>query len=237
MKLGIDVDITLKTETSYINIPVIPSEITYDDGSATPVTVSVLQLGDVDFYNGVALDTLSWSCFFPARYDAGYCRYSNLKTPTEYRNIISGWKGGNATNVIDEAAKIQVIIPSAGINKTMVVASFKWVFKGFEGDLYYDITLKEYKEIKPIQVSAKKIIVESKRKAAPVTAEIKKGDKVKFKGGGVSKSSNQAQPNVIRKTALCNCTATYNGKHPYHLIHYNGDIVYGWVDAADCEKL
>lgn len=228
MKLGIDVDITLRAGTSYLNVPVIPAQITYDDGSATPVTVSVLQLGDVDFDNGVALDVLSWSCFFPARYDAGYCKSSNLLDPVEYRNKISGWK--------DSGEKIQVIIPSAGINKTMKIASFTWTFKGFEGDLYYDITFKEYKEIKPVQVVAKKVIAENKRPAPPVAATIKKGDKVKFKGGGVFKSSNQAQPTVKRGTATCNCTATYNGKHPYHLISSTGDKVYGWVDPANCEK-
>ena len=229
MKLGIDVDITIKAKNSYLTIPVIPAEITYDDGSATPVTVSVLQLGDVAFGNGVALDGLSWSCFFPARYDPGYCKTSSIKTPTAYRNTLSSWK--------DNDEELQVIIPAAGINKKMKLTTFKWVFKGFEGDLYYDLAFTEHKEIKPIQVAAKKIIVENKRAAAPVSADIKKGDKVKFKGGGVYRSSNQAQPTVNRGEALCNCTATYNGKHPYHLIHYSGAQVYGWVDAADCEKL
>lgn len=229
MKLGIDVDITIKSKTSYLTIPVIPAELTYDDGSTTPVTVSVLQLGDVAFGNGVALDALSWSCFFPARYDAGYCKTSNLKRPEQYRNTLSSWK--------DNDEVLQVIIPAAGINKKMKITSFKWVFKGFEGDLYYELTFAEHKEIKPIQVVAKKIIVQEQRPAAPVSAEIKKGDKVRFKGGGVYQSSNQAKPTVNRGEALCNCTLTYNGKHPYHLIHYSGSMVYGWVDAADCEKL
>ena len=31
---------------------------------------------------------------------------------------------------------------------------------------------------------------------------------------------------------------TYNGKHPYHLIHISGggSTVYGWVDAADVKQ-
>ena len=72
MKLGIDVDITIKApDGAYVTIPVVPEEITYDDGSGTPTTVSVLNIGNIDFYNGVELDTLSFSSFFPARYDAG----------------------------------------------------------------------------------------------------------------------------------------------------------------------
>ncbi len=228
--IGIDVDITIKADNDYLNIPVIPAQLSYDDGSATPVTVSILQLGDVDFHNGVALDTLSWSCFFPARYDAGYCKTTKLLTPASYRNKISGWK--------DSGAKLQVIIPSAGINKTMKISSFKWVFKGFEGDLYYDLVLKEYKEIKPIQVEAKKIVISNPRPAAPApTAAIKKGDKVQYNGGPVYTSSNAAKVAVNRKTAVCKCTNTYSGKHPYHLIHESGDRVYGWVDASNCTKL
>lgn len=234
MNLGIDVDITLKADNSYLNVPVIPAVVSYADGDTTPVTVSILQLGDVDFHNGVSLDTLSWSCFFPARYDAGYCNSANLLTPVAYRNKLSGWK--------DSGAEIQVIIPSAGINKAMKVASFKWELKGFEGDIYYDITLKEHKEVKPIRVMAKKIVVKSARAAAPPSAPvaaagIKKGDKVKFNGGAVYTSSNQAKPAANRGSAMCNCTAVASGKHPYHLIHYSGDRVYGWVDAPNCQKL
>lgn len=229
MKLGIDVDITLKAENSYMNVPVIPAIISYTDGNTTPVTVSILQLGDVDFHNGVSLDALSWSCFFPARYDAGYCKTSNLLTPTDYRNKLSSWK--------DTGAEIQVIIPSAGINKTMKVSSFKWELKGFEGDLYYDVTFKEHKDVKPIQVSTGKAVSKSARTAAPHSTAIAKGDKVKFKGGAVYASSNQVIPTVNRGPALCDCTIVYSGKHPYHLIHYSGDNVYGWVDASDCEKL
>ncbi|MEG1083983.1 MAG: hypothetical protein RSE04_06035 [Hydrogenoanaerobacterium sp.] len=230
MKLGIDVDITLKADNSYLNVPVIPASISYADGDTTPVTVSILQLGDVDFHNGVSLDAISWSCFFPARYDAGYCKSSNVLTPTTYRDKLSGWK--------DSGKKVQVIIPSAGINKTMKISSFKWEFKGFEGDLYYEITLKEHKEVKPIKVAAKKIVIQTAR--TPLAASgggISKGDKVKFNGGPVYRSSSQANPTVQRGAAMCNCTIANSAQHPYHLIHYSGDIVYGWVNASDCEKM
>lgn len=37
--------------------------------------------------------------------------------------------------------------------------------------------------------------------------------------------------------AKCNCTIVNSNKHPYHLIHYSGAMVYGWVNASDCEKI
>lgn len=238
MKIGIDVDITLKDANgNYLTIPVTPEKITYKDGSGTPVTVSVLNIGNIDFYNGVELDILSFSSFFPARYDSGYCRYQNLKKPTDYRNQISSWKGGNAGTYVEDAAVIQVIIPAAGINKSMKVSEFNWEFKGFEGDIYYDISFKEDKSITPIQVASGVVVAEEVREPEPVpepVKEIVKGSRVRFKGGPVYVSSNAANPATTRGEATCECTIVYNGSHPFHLI---GDGVYGWCDAANCEAI
>ena len=66
---------------------------------------------------------------------------------------------------------------------------------------------------------------------------IKKGDKVQFKGGPVYISSDASRPTVTRGKAKCNCTIVNSNKHPYHLIHYSGAMVYGWVNASDCEKI
>lgn len=232
--IGIDVSIAIKCDTNsepiYLVLPVIPTTLKYTDGAATPVSVNILDLGRVEFSNGVDLDSLSWSCFFPARYDPAYCTVADMKTPLHYRNQLSNWK--------DAGRELQVIIPAAGINKTMKVQSFTWEFKGFEGDLYYQIIFKEYKKILPLQVNNAAVTESTpKRDPLPATVEIKKGDKVKFTGGGVYTSSNAANATANRKEALCDCTLTYNGKHPYHLIHYSGDIVYGWVDASNCKRL
>lgn len=229
MNIGIDVDITIKTDSDYINIPVIPPEISYDDGSSSPVSVSVIKLGSVDFSNGTSLGELSWSCFFPARFDPGYCRGGDMLSPAEYRDKLSELK--------NSGKPIQVIIPAADINMTMLISSFKWTFKGFEGDMYYDVSFKEHREIVPVMVSNAEYKPETPRPPEPVKTEIKKGDKVKFKGGPVYVTANDANPAARRREAICSCTLTYSGKHPYHLVYSSGDMVYGWVDAADCEKL
>lgn len=244
MRLGIDVDITIKDENgTYLILPVTPEYITYEDGSGTPVTVSVLNIGNVDFYNGTELDTLTFSSFFPARYDAGYCRYVNLKKPTDYRNQISSWKGGNSASYVEEAAHLQVIIPAAGINKAMKIDKFSWEFKGFEGDLYYSITFKEDKRIAPIQMSSGVVIAEETRPAEPVPEivqevkkEIEKGSVVKFKGGPVYVSANASTPaTTVGANDECNCTLVYSGAHSIHLISRGVPKVYGWVDADNCE--
>lgn len=142
----VPVNITLydaKNDT-YIQIPVIPETLDYGDGNPIVDTVKVINLGDVDFANGVELDTLTWSSFFPGRYDEGYCVIPDIKKPTEYRNWFSTWK--------DESLVLQVIIPAFDINKTVKVQSFTWSGQGFEGDIAYSVTLKEYKVVVPRQV-------------------------------------------------------------------------------------
>lgn len=143
---GKKVDITIKDHKTgkYLRIPVVPEVVDFESGDAIVTTVNVLKLGAVDFPNGVGLCAVSWSSFFPARYDASYCAYSNLKKPASYRDQLIKWKA-NGTS-------LQLIIPAANINKHVYLASCKSTLKGFEGDIYYDISFKELKKIRPIQL-------------------------------------------------------------------------------------
>ena len=67
---GVDVDITIRDSNTgaYLRIPVVPEILEYKEGDAVADTVKILNLGYVDYANGVELDTLGWSSFFPARY-------------------------------------------------------------------------------------------------------------------------------------------------------------------------
>lgn len=66
------------------------------------------------------------------------------------------------------------------------------------------------------------------------SGNIKVGDIVEFTG-----TKHYANANAVTgptcKPGKAKVTATYNGKHPYHLVAVSGggSTVYGWVDAAD----
>ena len=239
MKGDKTVNITIKGGGVTLNIPVIPSKVNVSDGSSTPKTVTIWRKGEVDFNDGKSLDGLSWSSFFPSRYDASYCNDKNLKKVQWYINAINKWK--NAGTVV------QVIIPAMNINRSMKVKTFQGDYEGQELDYYYDLEFKEYVKLPQVKVQAKKYITVKKRDPKPVSkpstsknkkkTAIKKGDKVQFKGGPVYISSDASRPAVTRGKAKCNCTIVNSNKHPYHLIHYDGDMVYGWVNASDCEKI
>lgn len=239
MKGDKKVNITIKGGGVTLNLPVIPPKVEVSDGSSTPKTVNVWGKGEVDFNNGKDLDGLEWSSFFPSRYDASYCSTKSLKSVSWYKDTINKWKNNGTV--------VQVVIPAMNINRKMKVQTFQGDYEGQELDYYYDIEFKEYVKLPQVKVKAKKYITVKKRDPKPVKKKatnksgkkvaIKKGDKVHFKGGPVYVSSDASRPAAQRKTANCNCTIVNSNAHPYHLIHYSGDIVYGWVNASDCEKL
>lgn len=227
------VNITIKGDGKTLNIPVIPSKVNVSDGSSTPKTVSIWGKGEVDFNNGKDLDGLGWSSFFPRRYDPYICAYKDIKSIDWYKDTLNEWKNNGTV--------LQVICPAMKINKKMKVAVFQGSYEGQELDYYYDLEFKEYVKLPQVKVEAKKYIAVEKRDPKPVAKPgnptINKGDKVRFKGGPVYISSDAKNPAVHRGAANCNCTIKNSNKHPIHLIYYSGDMVYGWVNVSDCEKL
>lgn len=144
---NLNINITIKDNRTgeYYKIPVIPSKLEYKEGDAMVDTVKVLNRGNVDFFSGVDLDSMAWSSFFPARYDAGYCKVSEaeLLDPLEYKGLFNSWKNDNQA--------LQLIIPVLEVNQEMYIASFTWDNHGFEKDIYYNLNLTQHRRIKPKQ--------------------------------------------------------------------------------------
>lgn len=148
---GIAVEIALLDNETGISltVPVLPTngEIAFNDGDQQPLSVDIVDLGAVEIPAGVALDSIGWESFFPARYEASYCAVGAdlLKAPLDYRNQFSTWK--------DNGTSLQIICAAAGLNKTVFVKSFAWKLKGAEGDIYYSLQLTEFKKIAPKKVT------------------------------------------------------------------------------------
>jgi LysM repeat protein len=141
------VTLTIKDEKTgkYYVIPVLPEKIEYAEGDKQAQTVNIIDLGDVDFLSGTALDSMGWSSFFPGRYDAGYVSLASPLKPNSYKDLFKGWK--------DNGTPLRVISPEAGISQPVYLASFNWDLRGFEGDIYYVVNFKERRTIKPVQLT------------------------------------------------------------------------------------
>lgn len=139
----VTVDLTIKDLKTgkYWKIPVLPEKIEATPGDKITETVEIVDLGQVDFLRGTNLDSVGWSSFFPGRYDSGYVKVANPSKPTEYKKLVEGWK--------NNGTPLQLVCPAAGINLAVYVSVFTWTLQGFEGDIYYTLSLKQRRTIKP----------------------------------------------------------------------------------------
>lgn len=103
------------------------------------------------------------------------------------------------------------------------------------GQKYYDKFVEVVKPVEPAKPVEPTPVEPTPVEPKPAD-ELKVGDIVNFTGNThyVSSNSTNAKPCKPGKAKI---TATYKGKHPYHLIKVSGggSTVYGWVDAADIE--
>lgn len=127
----------------FIRFPVIPDQIEIRTGLSNN-TVEVVSLGEVGIIGAPKLKTITISSFFPAAY-APYCQISQNEwiPPYEAVDKIMRWMESKKPGVL--------AIDGMDIDKVSFMADeFSYREKGGQpGDVYYDLVLKEYKEMKP----------------------------------------------------------------------------------------
>lgn len=118
-----------------VRIPVLPSEYSVTSAQNN-TTVNVIGLGDVTLKGMRGLREISFSSFFPRRYDSSYCETSNLRSPRAYVDVIEKLK---------RAGTVKLIITGTPINFRCTIESFDWGENDRTGDIAYSLTLKEYR--------------------------------------------------------------------------------------------
>ena len=121
-----------------IRFPVTPSEVSCET-SANISTESVNDLGNVSLFSGVELRTIPISSFFPNR-QYSFCTYSNVEPPYEFISKIEKWQ--------NEGKKLRYIVSDGYTNIPVMINSFSYREQDGTGDVYFDLSLIEYKEIK-----------------------------------------------------------------------------------------
>ncbi len=123
-----------------LHLPVNPEEVTIRREKRYE-TVNIVNLGEVDFPTGEKLKEISFSSFFPRDYDPGYCRYPNLPDPQEAMNQLTAWTASKKP--------VRLIITKTAVNVLVLVMAHVSYFRGGEpGDVYYDLTLRTWREVK-----------------------------------------------------------------------------------------
>ena len=144
------------TDSDKFKLPVTPSSFEVSVAHKNTV-VNVITLGEINLLGKTGLKSISLSCFFPAQ-DYNFSK-ADREDPEWYVSKLEKWRNSNTL--------IRFIITDV-INIQCTIESFSWVMKDGTKDIYYSLTLKEYRSI-----SAKK---RSVKKIKATTHKVKKGD-------------------------------------------------------------
>lgn len=133
------IEVYLKeNDNNVLRFPITPSEIG-TDGDAEISLEKINELGEVSLFSGKNLRTTSLSSFFPNQ-EYSFCNYTGFKKPYEFIRMLENW--------MDNGTKLRYIVSDTNINYPVMITSVKHNEKDGTRDVYYDISLVEYKEIK-----------------------------------------------------------------------------------------
>ena len=132
-------EIYLGTDDDKIRFPVVPSAIGVNRSNNID-TQSVLKLGEVPIFNGTSLKTIELTSFFPNQ-EYSFCDYTGFMKPYEFSHKIQKW--------MYEGKPLRIIVTDSPTNMQCLIQQFDTVEQDGTRDLYYTLSLLEYR---PIQV-------------------------------------------------------------------------------------
>lgn len=127
----------LQKNNSKFQLPVKPSDFTVTVSHRNTV-VNVIQTGDINLIGKTGLREITLSSFFPAK-DYNFSNNSDRKKPLTYVEKIEKWR--------NSGSPIRVIITGV-LNMEATIESFNYGEQDATGDIYFTVSLKEYKKIK-----------------------------------------------------------------------------------------
>lgn len=152
-----------------IMLPVNPESFAFTE-KHNNTSVNVNSIGEVNLLGKRDLKTGTISSHFPKR-DRNYANNSGRQAPYTYINKLLSWKSSGKP--------VQLIITGTKINFQVTIETLKYGEQDGTGDVYYDLTLKEYRavEIKKTKLKKTKKKKTTKKKSKPKRPAAKKKTK------------------------------------------------------------
>lgn len=125
-----------------LQLPVNPSEFKLKVGNNNE-TVNIVDLGELNRIGGEKLSEIELASFFPAQY-APYCSTRNIPDPYDAVKVIEQWRKAKKP--------IRLIVTDTPINLSCAIEDFEYGEKGGTRDVYYTLSLKEYRFVTVSQV-------------------------------------------------------------------------------------
>ena len=158
-----------KSTSDKIMLPVNPESFAFTE-KHNNTSVNVNSIGEVNLLGKRDLKTGTISSHFPKR-DRNYANNSGRQAPYTYINKLLSWKSSGKP--------VQLIITGTKINFQVTIETLKYGEQDGTGDVYYDLTLKEYRagEIKKTKLKKTKKKKTIKKKSKPKRPAAKKKTK------------------------------------------------------------
>lgn len=134
---GIDIFLSVNNRAEIIQLPIVPSEFKI----SSPVnneTFTTINQGDIKLFGERGLKSLTIDSFFPKN-EYSFSR-SNQYKRWEYVEIIESW--------IERKLRVRLIATGSPVNIVVTIDDFEYGYQDGSGDIYYSLTLSEFKDIK-----------------------------------------------------------------------------------------
>ena len=156
-----------KSNSDKFMLPVNPESFAFTE-KHNNTSVNDNSIGEVNLLGKRDLKTGTISSHFPKR-DRNYANNSGRQAPYTYINKLLSWKSSGKP--------IQLIITGTKINFQVTIETLKYGEQDGTGDVYYDLTLKEYRAVEIKKTKLKKKKKTTKKKNKPKRPAAKKKTK------------------------------------------------------------
>ncbi|KHF35864.1 LysM domain/BON superfamily protein [Paenibacillus sp. P1XP2] len=127
--------------------PVNPEEVTISRQKGYDTTM-ILSSGEFDFAQGDRVKEISFASFFPKEYNNSFCQVSQdeFMDPQTAMNKLNDF--------LAMKMPLRFVISETVVNVLVFVVSHNSTFRGGEpGDVYFDITLRTWRELKAAKLA------------------------------------------------------------------------------------
>lgn len=237
------IEVFIEYNNQVVALPVNPEEIKKSQ-SGNNETTDIISLGEINLIKDPKLATVEIESFFPADSGGSYVlTKGNFRKPSFYIDFIE--------KIRRDKKPVRFIVSDTKINMMATIEDFDWGVKyGPVGDVYYTLSVKEYKQysVKEVKVTDygdnrpktknvnTAVQVTKPTPPAPAKKSVYAGCTVRV-NGQLHRDSYGAGPGQWRR----NYTGKINfinlkGSHPYHVTTPQG-LWQGWVLASAVEVI
>lgn len=188
-----------------LRLPVTPPNFSIEKGNKIEV-INVTEIGDLNIVGNSLLSSISIDSFFPNQdYSYSFPATIDITDIYDYTKLLETWK--------KEKQILRFIITGTDVNMETKLEKYKYGEQDGTGDIYFTITLREYRRVATPSIQSSGIIVNEVRstgnapKPANKTYTVIKGDTLwaiakYYYGNGslhpkISQANNLKNPNLI----------------------------------------